>query len=293
MKVTIYGRNFSDDFIPYFELLIQELEANNIAYQINGNFHDFLIKKNIACIKDANVYRKSDDIDRPVDFLVCIGGDGTILDTVTSINDTGTPIIGVNSGRLGFLSNTAKDEIKEVIQLLIKKQYRIEQRTLIKVDSKRNLFGDYNFALNELTVHKKDSSSMMTVHAYVDDIYLNSYWADGLIIATPTGSTAYSLSCGGPILTPGSNNMVITPIAPHNLNIRPMIVNDNSVIKLKVEGREDAFLATIDSRSVEITEDDELIISKANFKINLVQFPNQDFFSTIRKKLFWGMDKRN
>lgn len=293
MRVTIYGRKFNDDFIPFFELLIKELETNNIDFQINGNFHDFLLSKNIRCIKNSSVYRKREDIVRPVDFLVCIGGDGTILDTVTSINDTGTPIIGVNSGRLGFLSNTAKDEIKQVIQLLIQKKFRIEQRTLIKVDSQKELFGEYNFALNELTVHKKDSSSMLTVHAYVDDLYLNSYWADGLIIATPTGSTAYSLSCGGPILTPGSHNMVITPIAPHNLNIRPMIVNDNSTIRLKVEGREDSFFATIDSRSVEITKDDELIISKAAFKINLVQFPNQDFFSTIRKKLFWGMDKRN
>lgn len=293
MRVTLYGRNFPDDFIPYFELLIQELENHGIDYQINGKFFQFLTSKNISCIANASTYRMSEDIIRPVDFLVCIGGDGTILDTVTSINDTGTPIVGVNSGRLGFLSNTAKDEIKEVIQLLLSKNYRIEQRMLIKVDSKRNLFGEYNFALNELTVHKKDTSSMLTVHAYVDDLYLNSYWADGLIVATPTGSTAYSLSCGGPILTPGSNNMVITPIAPHNLNIRPMIVSDSSSVRLIVEGRDNVSLATIDSRSVEITKEDELTISKADFKINLVQFPNQDFFSTIRKKLFWGMDKRN
>lgn len=293
MKVTIYGRVFKDSFIPYFETLIKELEANDISYQINGKFYDFLCEKNIACIKDASVYRSSSDIIRPVDFLVSIGGDGTILDTITSINDKGTPIVGVNSGRLGFLSNTAKDEIKEIISYLKLGNYRIEERTLLTLKSERALFGKYNFALNELTIHKKDSASMMTIHAYVDDLYLNSYWADGLIIATPTGSTAYSLSCGGPILTPGSENMVITPIAPHNLNIRPMIVSDDVTIRLQAEGREPTFLATLDSRSEEINLEDELIIKKADFKINLVQFPGQNFFSTIRNKLLWGMDKRN
>jgi NAD+ kinase len=293
MKVAIYGRNFKDEFIPYFETLIRELEANNIEFQINGDFHTFLLEKNIACIKNANVYRKRDEIKRPIDFLFSIGGDGTILGTVTSINDTGTPIIGVNSGRLGFLANTSKDEIKQAIKYLVEGNYRIEQRSLLELNSKSNLFGKFNFALNELTVHKKDSASMMTVHAYVDDLYLNSYWVDGLIVSTPTGSTAYSLSCGGPILAPMSKNMVITPIAPHNLNIRPMVISDNSTIRLKVEGREDTFLATLDSRSEEITAENELVISKAKFTINLVQFPNQDFFSTIRNKLFWGRDKRN
>lgn len=293
MKVTIYGRQFSDSFIPYFETIISELERHQIDFQINGKFYDFLRTKNIANIQSDCVYRKTSDIDRPVDFLISIGGDGTILDTITSINDTGTPIIGINSGRLGFLSNSSKEEIKEVIQWMAEGNYRIEERTLIQLKSKNQLFGKYNFALNELTVHKKDSASMMVVHAYVDDLYLNSYWADGLIIATATGSTAYSLSCGGPIITPGSRNMVITPIAPHNLNIRPIVVSDNSVIKLKVEGREENFLATLDSRSEEITEQDELLIKKADFKINLVQFPNQNFFSTIRNKLLWGMDKRN
>jgi NAD+ kinase len=293
MRVAIYGRNFKDDFIPYFETLIQEFESNNIEYQINGKFHEFLVGKKIKAIANANVYTKRSEINRPIDFLFSIGGDGTILDTVTSINDTGTPIVGVNSGRLGFLANTAKDEIKQVVQYLVKGNYRIEERTLIELNSKSKLFGKFNFALNELTVHKKDSASMMTVHAYVDGLYLNSYWADGLIIATPTGSTAYSLSCGGPIIAPGSHNIVITPIASHNLNIRPMIISDDSTVTLKVEGREESFLATLDSRSEEITADNELIISKANFKINLVQFPNQDFFSTIRNKLFWGTDRRN
>lgn len=293
MKVAIYGRNFKDEFIPYFETLIHELESNNIAYQINGDFHAFLLEKNIECIKNAEVYTSHKEINYPIDFLFSIGGDGTILGTVTSIKETGVPIVGVNSGRLGFLANTSKDEIKQAIKYLVDGNYRIEERSLLELNSKSKLFGKFNFALNELTVHKKDSASMMTVHAYVDDIYLNSYWVDGLIISTPTGSTAYSLSCGGPIITPGSKNMVITPIAPHNLNIRPMIISDESTVRLKVEGREDTFLATLDSRSEEITAENELVISKADFKLNLVQFPNQDFFSTIRNKLFWGRDKRN
>lgn len=293
MKVAIYGRNFKDEFIPYFETLIHEFDSNNIAYQINGDFHKFLLEKNIACIKNAEVYNSHEEINYPIDFLFSIGGDGTILGTVTSIKETGIPIVGVNSGRLGFLANTSKDEIKQAIKYLLEGNYRIEERSLLELNSKSNLFGKFNFALNELTVHKKDSASMMTVHTYVDDLYLNSYWVDGLIISTPTGSTAYSLSCGGPIITPGSKNMVITPIAPHNLNIRPMIISDESTVRLKVEGREETFLATLDSRSEEITAENELVISKANFKLNLVQFPNQDFFSTIRNKLFWGRDKRN
>ena len=292
MRVAIYGRKFSDDFIPYFQTLINELENSKIEYIVYSRFYKFLKKKEIIFPKQVEEYTRKTYPKLPIDFLFTIGGDGTILDTISSIKK-GVPIVAVNSGRLGFLSNTAKTEIKEVISKLLSKDYRIEERTMINLETKAKLFGKYNFALNELTVHKKDSSSMVTIHVYVNGMFLNSYWADGLIIATPTGSTAYSLSCGGPIVMPNSDNFVITPIAPHNLNIRPIVVPDDSVIELKVEGREEKFFATLDSRSEEISVDNSLKISKSKLKINLVQFPNQNFFTTIRNKLMWGADKRN
>ncbi len=292
MRIAIYGREFSDDFIPYFQLLIDELDRNEVDYFIYSKFHKNVVNKGITFGREVKEYNRKTYPKLKLDFLFSIGGDGTILDTLTSIKK-GIPVVGVNSGRLGFLSNTAKTEIKKVLHQLINKEYRIEERAMLSLETKSKLFGKYNFALNELTVHKKDSSSMITIHVFVNGIFLNSFWADGLIIATPTGSTAYSLSCGGPILMPNSNNFVITPIAPHNLNIRPMVVPDDSVIELKVEGREQKFFATLDSRSEEISTINHLVVTKSDLKINLVQFPNQNFFKTIRNKLMWGMDKRN
>lgn len=292
MRIAIYGREFSDDFIPYFQLLIDELDKLGVDYFVYSKFHKNVVGKGITFGQEVKEYTRKTYPKLKLDFLFSIGGDGTILDTLTSIKK-GIPVVGVNSGRLGFLSNTAKTEIKQVIKQLMDDDYRIEERTMLNLDTKAKLFGKYNFALNELTVHKKDSSSMITIHVFVNGIFLNSYWADGLIIATPTGSTAYSLSCGGPIVMPNSNNFVITPIAPHNLNIRPIIVSDDSEIEIKVEGREEKFLATLDSRSEEISTKNTLVVSKSKLNINLVQFPNQDFFKTIRNKLYWGLDKRN
>lgn len=292
MRIAIYGRDFSEDFVPFFQLLIDELERSKVDYFIYSKFHKNVKSKGITFNQKVKEYTRATYPKLKLDFLFSIGGDGTILDTITSIKK-GIPVVGVNSGRLGFLSNTAKTEIKKVIHQLMNKEYRIEERAMLNLETKSKLFGKYNFALNELTVHKKDSSSMITIHVFVNGIFLNSYWADGVIIATPTGSTAYSLSCGGPILMPNSNNFVITPIAPHNLNIRPMVVPDDSVIELKVEGRDQKFLATLDSRSEEISVNNLLVVTKSDLKINLVQFPNQDFFKTIRNKLMWGADKRN
>jgi len=292
MRIAIYGREFSDDFIPYFQLLIDELDRNEIDYFVYSKFHKNVKNKGITFGQEVKEYTRATYPKLKLDFLFSIGGDGTILDTITSIKK-GIPVVGVNSGRLGFLSNTAKQILKKVIRQLMNNEYRIEERAMLNLETKSKLFGKYNFALNELTVHKKDSSSMITIHIFVNGIFLNSYWADGVIIATPTGSTAYSLSCGGPILMPNSNNFVITPIAPHNLNIRPMVVPDDSVIELKVEGRDQKFLATLDSRSEEISIENLLVVTKSELKINLVQFPNQDFFKTIRNKLLWGADKRN
>jgi NAD+ kinase len=258
---------------------------------VNASFSDFLKSKNIT--GDFIVASSLEDINTAPDILISVGGDGTILDTITAIGDSEIPIVGFNTGRLGFLANNAKEEAKQIVEMLLRGDYELEQRSLLSLKTDDKLFGNNNFALNELTVHKKDSSSMMTIHTYINDEYLNSYWADGLIIATPTGSTAYSLSCGGPILIPQSKNFVINPIAPHNLSARPIIVPDDVEIKLRIEGREDEFLATLDSRTRTISNDTDLKIVKSKFYINLVKFEGQNFYNTIRNKLLWGIDKRN
>jgi NAD+ kinase len=229
-----------------------------------------------------------------IDLLISIGGDGTFLETIQIVRDSGIPVLGVNTGRLGFLASTHKDEIREVLQHIQEEKFRLQNRIVLALETKEKLFGEDNFALNELTIHKKDSSSMITIHTYIDDLFLNSYWADGLIISTPTGSTAYNLSCGGPIIVPGAKSYVITPIAPHNLNVRPIVVPDSKVVRIKVEGRDtDEFLCTLDSRSVTIDSSIELIIKKAHFELNVIQTENQNFLNTIRKKMMWGLDGRN
>ena len=273
-------------------LVIDELEKRQASLWIYTKFHSYL-EENLNRKIDAKLYLVREDISDKIDSLITIGGDGTILDVVTEIGDTGVPILGMNTGRLGFLANNSKEDVVRAIECLHNGQYRLDNRSVLQVTSNEGHFEHNNFALNELTIHKKDSSSMVTVHTYVNDDYLNSYWADGLIVATPTGSTAYSLSCGGPIMSPSSNNFVITPIAPHNLNVRPIILNDSNVIKLQIGGRENEYLATLDSRSETITNTTVIEVRKAEFSINMIKFEWQTFFDTIRNKLLWGRDKRN
>jgi NAD+ kinase len=225
--------------------------------------------------------------------MFSIGGDGTFLETLTFVRDSGIPIIGINTGRLGFLANIAKTEINKAIDSLANKKIKIEKRSLISVTSQSKLFGEVNYGLNELTILKKDTSSLITINAYINGDFLNSYFADGLIVATPTGSTAYSLSCGGPLVMPCSQNFIITPIASHNLNVRPLVISDDSIITLKVEGRSSNYLVSLDSRSEVIDSSIELTLKKAEFSANLIQIENQNFFNTIRNKLLWGLDKRN
>lgn len=239
------------------------------------------------------LYNDANEINEPVNFLLSIGGDGTLLDTITAVGDSKLPIVGLNTGRLGFLAYNSKEEVESMLDNLQNGEYKLQRRSLLQVRTKDNLFGENNFALNELTVHKKDTSSMMTINTFIDGECLNSYWSDGLIISTPTGSTAYSLSCGGPIVLPGSKNFIVNPIAPHNLTARPVVVPDDVEIRLKVEGREPEFLATLDSRTVSISNSSELFITKAPFYINLVQFNRQSFLNTLRKKMHWGSDIRN
>lgn len=227
------------------------------------------------------------------DMVITLGGDGTILSAITMIRDSGIPIMGINLGRLGFLASVEKKKIEFALKEIMSRNFKLERRTLLKIDCDTPIFGDFPYALNDFTIHKRDTSSMITIHTYVDGAYLNSYWADGIIVATPTGSTGYSMSCGGPIVFPGSGNLVITPVAPHSLNVRPLVISDSREISFQVEGRGENFLSTLDSRYETITHDDRIKLSKCDFPINLVILENMDFMHTIRAKLMWGLDKRN
>ncbi len=292
MKVAIYGRSNNENISEHIQLLFDKLNEYKTEILIYEPFYKFLVQK-IQINGAVKTFNSHSDLNKETDCMLSLGGDGTFLETLTYIRNTGIPILGINTGRLGFLANVAKNEIKDAIEAVMHKNFSIEQRALLSVTAPNNLFGDVNYALNELTIFKKDSSSMITIHTYINGDYLNSYFADGLIIATPTGSTAYSLSCGGPLVMPGSQNFVITPIAPHNLNVRPLVISDNNVIKLKVEGRSSHYLASLDSRNEIIDSSIELTLKKADFYLNLIKLENQNFFNTIRNKLLWGLDKRN
>ena len=292
MRIAIYGNPFNPVKAKYVQHLIHKLEENNIPIIIEHQIHDFLID-HVQFKKDIDIFDTPKELQENADILLSIGGDGTLLNTITLIRDSGIPVLGINTGRLGFISSVSTDQIDNAINQLLKKEYTLEERTLLQLDTNNQLFGETNFALNEVTVLKKDTSSMIRIHAFLDDEFLNSYWADGLIVATPTGSTGYSLSCGGPIVVPGTENFIIAPIAPHNLNVRPVIVSEDRVLKLKVEDRDELALVALDSRSRAIDPTLELTIRKANFKVNLIKLYSQSFIATIREKLMWGKDKRN
>lgn len=293
MNIAIYGKSFSDGFDKSIQQLVERLEKEKCRILIYEPFARFL-KKKVHFSRTFSTFSEYSEIKGKLNYLISIGGDGTLLSTVTLVRDSGIPVIGFNTGRLGFLSSISKEDVMEATDAIFEKRYVIEKRSLISLETKSNLFGNLNFAINEFTVMKKDTSSMFTINTYVNDEFLNSYWADGLIIATPTGSTAYSLSCGGPIITPESENFIITPVASHNLTVRPIVIPDKYTIKLTVtDCRKRRFLASLDSRTQIIDNSTELTIRKAGFKINLLRLENENFFSTIRNKLMWGLDKRN
>ena len=292
MKVAVFGKTISVDSKPHIELLHQELLEAGVEIVVYHRLYEFLqnhcnLEGNFPTFSDHHNLLKA----KP-DFLFTIGGDGTILDAVTFVRDSGIPILGVNTGRLGFLSNVSKDKIKQAVKALLSDDYSLDERYLLNMECDP-LDLDLNFALNEITVSRKETTAMVTIHTWIDGHFLNSYWADGLIIATPTGSTGYSLSCNGPIIMPGSENFVITPIAPHNLNVRPCVIPNNVKIKLKVESREEQHLVSLDSRIYTLNTNTELFISLENFKIRLVKTDVQDFADTLRSKLLWGIDQRN
>lgn len=291
MNITIHGIGFRKEFIPHIEQLFKILKAKQVEVSLTDTFSKSL-KKIAFATNDFDVLPKKSSLNQ-MDFVISVGGDGTLLDTVCLVGKKEIPILGINTGRLGFLATAAKENIESTITALFEKKYSIESRSLLSLGSDPTLFNGLNFGLNEFTIHKRDTSSMITVHTYIDKQYLNSYWADGLIVSTPTGSTGYSLSCGGPLITPGARNFVITPVSPHNLNVRPIVVSDESEISFEIEGRSEKFLISLDSRSVAIDASVKLSVKKAEFSAKLVKFADYSYFDTLRQKLNWGFDMRN
>ena len=294
MKIALFGKQFNENFTDSFKQMLVEFTKRDAEVYIYQDFYDFLIREVNFKPSISGYFTSNKDLNKEVDFVFSIGGDGTFLDVVTVVRDLGIPLVGINSGRLGFMADIAKDEIPQALEDIFNGNYDIEDRSLLQLETSKNgLFSEFNYALNEFTVHKKDSASMITIHTYLNDEYLNSYWADGLIIATPTGSTAYSLSAGGPILIPNTQNFIISPISPHNLTVRPIVVPNHHEITLRVEGRSDTYLASLDSRSCTFDSITELKIKKSDFKIKVLKLRTHSFYATLRNKLMWGVDKRN
>ena len=294
MKVAIYGQYYLVSTEPIIKDIFVFFNKNNVEMVIEAEFLKMLYEKKIIQ-KEYNTFASHTELDKSFDMLISIGGDGTILRAVTLVRNSGVPILGINAGRLGFLATVQKENIAAFMQFVIDKKYTISKRTLLSLSCtpENESLVDINFAMNEISVSRKDSTSMITVETYLNDEFLNSYWADGLIIATPTGSTGYNLSCGGPILTPDVKSLVITPIAPHNLNARPLVVPDETVIRLKVSGRENQYLVSLDSRIASVKNESILTIKKTPFQINMVEIPEETFLKTLRTKLLWGEDRRN
>jgi len=294
MKVAIYGQYYQNSTEPIIRDIFVFFNQNNVELVIEANFLEMLYEKEIIK-KEYNTFSSHTELDASFDILVSIGGDGTILRAATLVRDSGVPILGINAGRLGFLATVQKENIHEFLQIVLDKKYTLSKRTLLSLtcDPPNEALQDINFAMNEVSVSRKDTTSMITIDTFLNGEILNSYWADGLIISTPTGSTGYSLSCGGPILTPDVKSLVITPIAPHNLNARPLVIPDETEIKLKVSGREDNYLVSLDSRITSVGNESILTIKKTPFQINMVEIPDETFLKTLRTKLLWGEDKRN
>jgi len=294
MKVAIYGQYYQNSTEPIIRDIFVFFNENNVEMVIEETFLNLLYKKKLVK-KEYKTFQTFKELDTSFDIMISIGGDGTILRAATLVRDSGIPILGINAGRLGFLAMVQKDEIAEFLQLIIEKKYTISERSLISLTGTPEIpeISDINFAMNEISVSRKDTTSMITIETYLNDEFLNSYWADGLIISTPTGSTGYSLSCGGPILTPSVSSLVITPIAPHNLNARPLVIPDDTIIKLKITGREEHYLVSLDSRIATVKNESILTIKKTPFKIKMVEIHEETFLKTLRKKLLWGEDRRN
>lgn len=291
MKIAIHGRKIDGKSRPYIQQLLECVREKGSEIVVSSAFLKNLKETGLSLEENDSFDGKSGLED--VDFVFSVGGDGTLLETVSYVGELELPIVAINTGRLGFLATISKEMIPQAVQALYQNEFSFEYRTLLKVHSDKDIFNGKNFGLNDFTILKKDTSSMITVHAYIDGEYLNSYWADGLIVATPTGSTGYSLSCGGPVVLPQSNNFIVTPVSPHNLTVRPMVVSDNSVISFEIEGRSKNFLVSLDTRSYTVDASFQMAISKEDFQAKLVKLDGYNFLDTLRMKLNWGYDARN
>jgi len=292
MQIAIFGRTISPVFHESLKRLLRILHLHEVEITVYKPFLEYMRSELDLDPGNLNYFTYHNEL-RGVDFFFSIGGDGTFLEAVSMVRDSEIPMVGINSGRLGFLADIAQQELEIAMESFFNGKYHLQKRSLIRLDNDLGLFTDFPYALNEFTVHKQDTSQMITVHVEVGSDFLNSYWADGLIVSTPTGSTAYSLSVGGPIITPQAANFIIAPIAPHNLAIRPVVIADNEVIRLWIEGRGGRYLASLDSRFSAFESSEVLRLSKAGFSIHVLHFDNQNFYSTLRNKLLWGIDRRN
>lgn len=294
MKIAIFGQYYQNNTAEIVRKVVDFLETNSILISFERTFLATLQEKNIVTQKHSS-FSNASELDADFEALISIGGDGTILKAATFIRDKNIPIIGINAGRLGFLATVQYENIEALLQKVLVKDYIISKRSLLSVRTvpEYENFKDLDFALNEVTVARKDTTSMITIDTMLNEEYLTSYWADGLIVSTPTGSTGYSLSCGGPVLTPEVASFVVTPMAPHNLNARPLVITDDTEITLKVSGREEQFLISLDSRIAAVSKDTTVYIKKASFTLSVIEFKDETFLTTIRKKLLWGADKRN
>lgn len=292
MNVAVYARKITKANLQYFKDFLSTIEKMGWNPIIVEDLHQQLVKKE-ACAKNYQTFNSYKDFSSGIDLAVSVGGDGTFIDCVSYVRDSNVPMIGINTGRLGFLANIAKDSVEQAFQEITIDNYTLLPRTLLEVQTEKNHFAEFNHAVNEVTVSRKDSSAMIIVNAELNGEYLNSYWADGLIVSTPTGSTAYNLACGGPIVDPESQLFAITPIAPHNLNVRPLVVPDNKSIRLTVEGRSRHYLLSLDGHSVNLQNGEEVLIKKADFDIKMIKLPSNSFYETIRNKMLWGLDRRN
>jgi NAD+ kinase len=291
MKIAILGKPFDESVAPFLQTLLDELAARNAEVIIVEAFRAYM-DSHLRLPPNTGSFRRGDSL-RGVQFVLSIGGDGTLLDTVTYVGALQIPILGINTGRLGFLAPINPDYIPQAIDALFKGHFTLEDRSLLRVETDPDVFGALNFGLNEFSILKRDTSAMIVVHTYINGEYLNSYWADGLVVSTPTGSTGYSLSCGGPVMLPQTNNFIIAPVCPHNLNVRPLIVSDQSVISFEIEGRATSYLLALDSRSVPVEASVQMAVRRENFNARLVKLNHVNFLSTLRNKLNWGLDRRN
>lgn len=291
MKIGVHGKEFTRQSAPLIHRIFEILSDHGAELFVSARFAGFL-KSAVFKKFRWTTYQPTDSLES-LELLISIGGDGTLLESVAHIGKTEIPVLGINTGRLGFLATISRDETEDALEQVLKKSYTLDKRAVLRLETDHGLFGPMNFALNDFTVVKKDTSAMITIHTFIDGEFLNSYWADGIIVSTPTGSTGYSLSCNGPLIFPRSGNFVLTPVSPHNLTVRPIIVSDTSEISFQVDGRSKKFLVTLDSRFATVDNTVKLTIRKADFIVNLVQLEGHHYFKTLRQKLNWGLDIRN